>query len=158
VAWTKLEVIRQAYSEIGKANYEFDLQPEDLQSALRQLDAMMAMWSGTQGIRIGFSGGDGFGDLDPQTEVPMWAVEALYYNLALRLAPSFGKTPSPITVLNAKLALDAVRNRTTPTATRRISGYGGAGNSLWGAVPLPEETPALAMGPDNTFDFGGPSS
>ena len=152
--WTKRDIIRQAYSEIGKADYEFDLNPEDLQSALRQLDAMMAVWSGTQGIRIGYSGGDGRGELDVNAEVPMWAVEALYYNLALRLAPSFGKTPSPITIMNAKAALDAVRVRNVQPATRRISGYAGAGNSLWGAVALPENNPAVATGPDNTLQFG----
>lgn len=152
--WTKRNIIEQAYAEIGKAAYEFDLQPEDLQAALRQLDAMMAMWSGTQGIRIGFAGGNGFGELDPETEVPMWAVEALYYNLALRLAPGFGKTPSPLTIMNAKMALDAVRVRNVQPATRRLSGYAGAGNSWWGAVPLPREIPAIATGPDNTLDFG----
>ena len=153
-AWTKLDIIRQAYSEIGKANYEFDLQPEDLQSALRQLDAMMAMWGGTQGIRIGFAGGDGFGKLDVTAEVPLWSVEALYYNLALRLAPSFGKTPSPLTILNAKVALDAVRNRTVPTATRYIGGYGGAGNSCFGVASMPVDVPEMATGPDGTLNFG----
>ncbi len=157
MAWTKLDVIQQAYAEIGKAAYEFDLHPEDLQSALRQLDAMLAMWSGTQGIRIGFAGGDGFGELDASTEVPIWAVEALYYNLALRLAPSFGKTPSPITVTNAKMALDALRVRCVTPATRYLGGYAGAGNSTWGAVPLPAEVPAVATGPDNTLEFGSAS-
>lgn len=154
MAWTKLDVIRQAYSEIGKASHDFDLQPDELQSALRQLDAMLAMWSGTQGIRIGFAGGDGFGDLDVNTEVPTWAVEAIYYNLALRLAPSFGKTPNPVTTLNAKVALDALRVRNVTPATRRLSGYGGAGNSEWGVVALPEQLPELATGPDNTLTFG----
>ena len=155
MAWTKLDIIRQAYSEIGKANFEFDLQPEDLQTALRQLDAMMAMWSGTQGIRIGFAGGDGFGETDVNAEVPLWAVEALYYNLALRLAPSFGKTPSQITVINAKAAMDAVRVRCVQPSTRRISGYSGAGNSAWGAVSLPEAAAGISTGPDNAFEFGG---
>lgn len=154
MAWTKRDVIEQAYAEIGKAAYEFDLHPEDLQSALRQLDAMLAMWSGTQGIRIGFAGGDGFGELDVNTEVPTWAVEALYYNLALRLAPSFGKTPSPITVTNAKMALDALRVRCVTPKRRHLNGYAGAGNSVWGAEPLPGEIPAVATGPDNTLEFG----
>lgn len=154
MAWTKRDVIQQAYAEIGKAAYEFDLQPEDLQSALRQLDAMLAVWSGTQGIRIGYAGGDGFGDLTPETEVPLWAVEAMYYNLALRLAPSFGKTPSPVTILNAKMALDAVRVRNVQPAPRRITGYAGAGNSWWGAVALPQEIEPVATGSDNTLTFG----
>ena len=152
--WTKRNIIEQAYAEIGKAAFEFDLQPEDLQAGLRQLDAMLAMWSGTQGIRIGFSGGDGFGDLDPETEVPLWAVEALYYNLAMRLAPAFGKTVSPITAMNAKSALDAIRVRNVQPAMRRISGYAGAGNSSWGVLPLPGEAESIATGPDNILQFG----
>lgn len=152
--WTKLDIIRQAYSEIGKADYEFDLNPEELQSALRQLDAMMAMWGGTQGIRIGFSGGNGFGDVDQEAEVPMWAAEALYYNLAIRLAPSFGKTPSPITLINAQAAMDAVRVRSVQPRPRRIEGYAGAGNSWWGAAAMPVEADRIAIGPDNTLDIG----
>jgi len=155
MAWTKRQIILQAYSEIGKANYEFDLQPEDLQSALRQLDAMMASWSGTQGIRLGFAGGDGYGDLSVEAEVPLWAVEALYYTLALRLAPSFGKTISPLTMANAKAALDAVRSRNVQPTPRRIQGYGGAGNSLWGAAPLALDQEGLAAGADNTLEIGG---
>lgn len=152
--WTKLDVINQAFSEIGKAAYDFDLRPEDLQSALRQLDAMMATWGGTLGIRIGYSGGDGFGDLSASTEVPDWAYEALYLNLALRLAPSYGKTPNPLTVINAKAAMDAVRVRTVQPALRRISGYAGAGSSRYGALALAEDIEPVATGPDNTLPFG----
>lgn len=152
--WSKRDVIAQAFSEIGKGSYDFDLQPEDLQTALRKLDAMMATWGGAQGVRIGYSGGDGKGDLGADTTVPDWAYEALYLNLALRLCPDYGKTPSPITMMNAKAALDAVRTRTVQPARRQIRGYAGAGNSRWGAVALPEEAPAIATGPDNTLQLG----
>lgn len=151
---TKLDIIRLAYAECGKADYEFDLQPEDLQSALMLLDSMLAMWSGTQGIRIGYAGGEGDGSLDVRAEVPMWAAEALYLNLALRLAPGFGKTLSPLTLVNAKAALDAVRVRTSVPLPRKLSGYAGAGNSMWGAAQMPRETPAIATGPDNTLTIG----
>lgn len=152
--WSKLDVIQQAFSEIGKASFDFDLQPEDLQSALRQLDAMMATWGGTLGIRIGFSGGDGKGAISADTQVPDWAYEALYLNLALRLCPSYGKTPNPLTIVNAKAAMDAVRARTVQPPNRRITGYGGAGNSYWGATALAEEIEPVATGPDNTLPFG----
>lgn len=152
--WSKRDVIQQAFSEIGKAAYDFDLQPEEMQSALRKLDAMMATWGGAMGIRIGFSGGDGKGDLTASTEVPDWAYEALYLNLAVKLCPDFGKTPSPVTLFNAKTALDAVRSRTVQPATRQIAGYAGAGRSYWGARPLPSQNPAVVTGPDNTLQFG----
>lgn len=152
--WSKRDVIQQAFSEIGNGAADFDLQPEDLQTGLRKLDAMMATWGGALGIRIGFAGGDGKGDLGVDTMVPDWAYEALYLNLALRLCPDFGKTPSPLTMMAAKAALDAVRGRTVQPMTRRIMGYAGAGNSAWGAVALPVEETALATGPDNTLIFG----
>lgn len=153
MGWTKRQIVEQAFAEIGLASYEFDIQPDGLQSALRQLDAMLAMWSGTQGIRIGFAGGDGFGDIAADTEVPLWAVEGLYYNLALRLAPSFGKMPNPVTVANAKAGLDAIRVRCVPVTTRRTPGYAGAGNSLYGAVAMPEALEPVATGPDNSLTF-----
>lgn len=152
--WSKLDVINQAFSEIGKGAYEFDLQPEDMQTALRKLDAMLATWGGTLGVRIGYAGGDGKGDLGVDTMVPDWAYEALYLNLALRLCPDYGKTPNPVTVKDAKAALDAVRNRTVMVSTRNISGYAGAGNSWWGATSILQENPMLAPGPDATFSLG----
>lgn len=154
MAWTKLDIIRQAYAEIGRPSYDFDIAPEELQAALRQLDAMLALWGGTQGIRIGFSGGDGFGDIGVSAEVPDWSYEALYLNLALRLGASFGKSPMPMTILNAKLALDGVRARCLVPATRSLSGYGGAGNSDWGVTSLPQDYEPVATGPDNTLPFG----
>ena len=152
--WSKLDVIQQAFSEIGKGAYDFDLQPEDLQTGLRKLDAMMATLGGALGIRIGFAGGDGKGDLGVDTMVPDWAYEALYTNLAMRLCPDYGKTPSPVTMMHAKAAMDAVRARTVQPATRRISGYAGAGNSWYGVRALPEEVSPVAVGPDSVFDFG----
>lgn len=152
--WSKQDVINQAFSEIGMGSFQYDLQPEDNQTALRKLDAMMATWGGTQGIRIGYAGGDGKGELTPSTMVPDWAYEALYLNLALRLCPDYGKQPSPLTVMGAKNALDAVRVRTVQIKPRHINGYAGAGNSVWGAEPLPGEIDPVATGPDNTLIFG----
>lgn len=146
--WTKRDIITQAYSEIGKADYEFDLLPEVLQSALRQLDAMLATW-GTQGIRLGYAGGDGKGDIDAESEVPGWAVEALYLNLAVRLAPSFGKTPSPNTQAGAKATYDAIMARLAAPRARAISGYAGSGRGN-----LPVRPDGMTTGNDGTLDFG----
>lgn len=154
--WTKNDVIAQAFSEIGKGA-DFDLQPEDMQTALRKLDAMMATWGGALGVRVGYAGGDGKGDLVVSATVPDWAYEALYLNLALKLCPDYGKTPNPVTVMGAKQAMDAVRSRNVIPATRTISGYAGGGNSTWGAVAIPQDSPALAAGADSEFTFGSGS-
>jgi hypothetical protein len=53
MGYTKRQFISAAFEEIGLASYVFDLQPEQLQSALRRLDAMMADWN-AKGIRLGY--------------------------------------------------------------------------------------------------------
>ena len=45
MGWTKRQFVAQAFEEIGLASYVFDLTPEQLQSALRRLDTMMAAWN-----------------------------------------------------------------------------------------------------------------
>jgi hypothetical protein len=147
--WTKRDIVKQAFSEMGKGDYDFDLQPEECQSALRQLDAMVAGW-GRMNIRIAFAGGIGFGDIDAETNVPEYAVEALYLNLAMRLCPSYGKTPSPVTAVAAKIARDALLSRAT--VPRKLSGYGGSGR--WRQTNLPEPEPVIDGGPGRSLDFG----
>lgn len=147
---TKREVVVDAYEELGKASYEFDLAPDMLQSGLRRLDAMVAEWGGTMGIRVGYAGGDGSGSIDAETQVPDWCYRALYLNLAVSLAPTFGKTVSPETRVAAKDAKDAVMARTVTIAPRNLGGgYAGAG--AWGGWPvrnLPQPVQPLVAGRD----------
>lgn len=151
MAWTKRQIIEQAFSEIGKGEYEFDLQPDVLQSALRQLDALMATYGGTLGAKVGFSGGDGMGDVGEVAGVPDWAVEALYLNLAIRLAPSFGKTVSPHTLSSAKLAYDGMLMRTVQPRPRVLTGYAGGG-SRFSTIPVPVDD--LVTETNNPLEFG----
>lgn len=115
MAWTKRDVIKKAYAEIGKASYDFDLQPEEMQDALQSLDAMVSAW----GLNFGYSGGDGKGDIDADTEVPQFAYEALYTNLALRLAPGMGKTVSPETKTFARQGLNTLQTNSLPFGRAR---------------------------------------
>lgn len=113
MAWTKRQLISQAYEEIGLADYVFDLSPEQLQSACRRMDAMVAQWD-AYGVRINYPISDSptTADLDADTGTPGYCIEALYMNLAIRLGASMGKNMSPDTRANAKSAylsmLDAV--------------------------------------------------
>ncbi|MES2781724.1 MAG: packaged DNA stabilization gp4 family protein [Pseudomonadota bacterium] len=151
--WTKRQIISEAFSEIGKGDYSFDMQPEEFQSALRRLDAMMATWGATVNIRIGYSGGNGFGDVGAETEVPDWAVTAMYLNLAISLAPTYGKTVSVGTKQQAKTALDSIMNATTVVATRYLGGYAGAGNGHRRPV-LPAYEPPIETGAGGVLDIG----
>lgn len=92
MSWTKRQLIGKAYETLGYSDYVFDLEPERLESARATLDAMMAMWNG-RGVQLGYpiSDSPADGDLDTDSRVPDKALEAVYYNLAVRLAPSVGK-------------------------------------------------------------------
>lgn len=98
MGYTKRQFIEAACEEIGLANYVFDMQPEQLQAALRRLDAMMAEWN-AQKIRVGYPVPKSPEDssLSEETGVPDSAWQAIVSNLALRLAPTYGKTPMPET-------------------------------------------------------------
>lgn len=120
MGWTKREFISQAFEEIGLASYVFDLQPEQLESALRRLDAMLAGWN-ANGIRLGYPlpGSPNASDLSVDTGVPDYANEAIYLGLALRLAPGYGKTVSPETKQLADMAYNAMVNQTAPPTPER---------------------------------------
>jgi len=53
MSWTKRQFITQAFEEIGLAAYVFDLTAEQLDSALRRMDSMVAGWN-ANGVRIGY--------------------------------------------------------------------------------------------------------
>ncbi|KXO82658.1 hypothetical protein AYL20_01290 [Acinetobacter venetianus] len=98
MSWTKRQIIEQAYEELGLAAMFYDLQPEQLESARRKLDTMVAGWS-SKSIQLGFPlpSEANSSDLDQSTNVPDYALEALYLNLAMKIAPSFGKAVAPET-------------------------------------------------------------
>lgn len=105
MSWTKRQIIEQAYEELGLASSSFDLQPEQLESARRKLDTLVAGWA-SKNIQIGYplASEANSSDLDQQTNVPDYAVEALYLNLAIKIAPSHGKAVFPETKLQADTA------------------------------------------------------
>ena len=50
----KRYLIDQAMTEIGMGGYQFDASPEEHTDILRQMDAMVAMWS-SKGVDIGYN-------------------------------------------------------------------------------------------------------
>lgn len=161
MGWTKRQYVEQAFEEIGLAAYVFDLTPEQLQSALRRLDSMMAGWN-ANGIRIGWpipSTADG-SDIDVDAKAPDVANEAIYLNLAVRLAPGFGKTLSPDLKPSADAAYSNLLNQTSaPTPERQFPNTlpRGAGTKPWRSfnsnqfVATPKDP--LQAGEDNEINF-----
>lgn len=157
MSWTKLQFITAAFEEIGIASYDFDLNPGDLESAMRRLDAMIASWNAT-GIRLGYPlpSSPENSDLNAETGVQDFANEAILLNLAIRVAPGFGKTVSPDTKTNADKSYQALLIHHTQPGIKQLPGMMplGAGNKRYEEnrfTPEPEEP--IDVGPDGELEF-----
>lgn len=160
MSWTKREFVNQAFEAIGLANYVFDLSPEELQSAVRQMDTMLATWN-SKGIRISYPipSTPSDTDLDTETQVPDSANEAIYLNLALRLAPGFGKS---VTAELKQFAFSAYRDLLKLFASAPVEMQfpetlpRGAGNKPWRDTRdnfNRDPVDPLTVGPDDTLEF-----
>lgn len=133
----KREIIQEAFTEIGLGPYTYDMQPEDFQTGLTRLDAMMAQWA-TERVDVGYPLG---GDLDTQTNLPANAKEAVILGLAMRIAPSYGKNPSALTIQLARNGFMTLQNATAVIPNRlRDMAPAGAGNRNGHSEIFPEET------------------
>lgn len=110
MAWTKREFIVAALEEIGLTS-AYDLAADELAASLKRLDNMMATWN-ANGLRLGYPLPDtpADSDIDDNTNVPDRANEAIVTNLAVRLAPMYGKTVSQDTKVSASQAYRVVAN------------------------------------------------
>jgi hypothetical protein len=159
VGYTKRQFISEAFAELGLADYVFDLNPEDLQRALRRLDSMLAEWNG-KGIRLGYpipSNPDD-SDLDEATGVPDSANEAIIVNLALKLAPGYGKTPAQDSRVAAYKAYNVLLSRAAipPQMQYSIGLPSGAGHKPTydtGSNFMPAPTDNVVVGPDSPIDL-----
>ncbi len=159
MSWTKRELIAQAFGKIGLASYAFDLSAEQLQSALRDLDSMMAYWN-SMGIRLGYpspstAGGSRLAESAGVSDV---VIEAITTNLAMRLAWTLGKTVPAELRVAARQTYDVLLARAVvPIRAQLPSGTpAGAGNRIWRGVDDPfldEPDVPLDAGPDSELDF-----
>lgn len=159
MGYSKRQFVTAAFEEIGLASYVFDLQPEQLQAALRRLDAMMADWNG-KGIRLGYPlpGSPQDSDLDEPTLVPDSANQAIITNLGIRIAPSFGRVVMNETKAVAKDSYNTLLQRATMPAQQQLPATmpAGAGNKPWRVYDnpflRPPVDPTLA-GPDGAIEY-----
>lgn len=159
MGWTKRQFLEAAFTEIGLSDYVFNLQPQELESALRRLDTMVAEW-GARGIRIGYPIplSPGQSDLDEQTGVPDAANEAIITNLACRIAPSYGKQVLPGTMVNARSSWNTLYGKTTSVPQMQYPGStpAGAGNKQWNQFYSPFVRPPvdqLLAGRDDAIEY-----
>lgn len=159
MGYSKRQFVAAAFEEIGLASYAFDLQPQQFESALRRLDSMMADWNG-KGIRLGYPipGSPQFSDLDEPSEVPDSANEAIITNLAVKIAPGYGKQVMPDTKATAKQGYDTLMQRATFPLEQQFPNTmpSGAGNKPWRVYDnpflRPPVDPVLA-GQDGPIEF-----
>jgi hypothetical protein len=150
--------VTAAFEELGLASYVFDLSPEQLEGALRRLDAMMAQWTG-QGIRLSYPlpGSPENSDIDAETSVPDSANEAIVAGLAVRLAPSIGKVVQAETKVTAKAAFDVLASRACQPIEMRLptSMPSGAGTKPWRRDQpfLYPTDPGIDAGSDGQIEF-----
>lgn len=159
MSWTKRQFVEAAFEEVGYASYNFDLQPEQLQSGLVALDAMLARWN-AMGIRIGYPlpSTPTSSDLDQITGVPDSANEAIYTNLAVRIGPRLGKAIPLELKQAAEDALAPLLNKAAFPMEQQLPATTpiGAGGKPWNGLYNPFVTPPvdpLTTGEDGPLTF-----
>lgn len=164
MGWTKRDLVGEAFGELALAGYDFDLQPEELQWGLRRMDTMMASWL-ADSIDVGYNFGTSPSDtdLDQDSGLQLFAVEAVYLHLAIRLAAGKGKAVNGSTKATAKAAYDSLISRLASEQVQpqqvRANTPRGSGSKGWRLtnqpfVTSPDASP-LQVADDGGLNFTG---
>jgi len=135
---SKRDIIQAAYEECGQTG-EFEIDPEEYQSAERKLDQMMAELKAINGIDLGYN----FpvtGVSDNATEesgIPVEAAPSVAALLAVRIAPSIGKTLAPNKSRASALSTLAAQYQVQPQMAPGRGTPMGAGNRFFRRVFFP---------------------
>jgi hypothetical protein len=119
---------------------------------------MMASWNAL-GIRLGYPipSNPQDSDLDSQSDVPDSANEAIITNLAVKLAPSYGKQVSPETKATARGTYNTLLSRAAMPMEQQLPGTmpAGAGNKpcLGSNTFMPPPVDPLLAGRDGQIEF-----
>lgn len=160
MGWTKGQFVDEAFSECALQGYIFDIGPESRQGGLRRLDAMMAQWNAV-GIRLGYAlpSSPSDSDIDAESGVPDSAYEAVFMNLALRIASGHGKALSQDTRNIARYAYETLMSRAAFPPQQQLPNTlpRGAGNKPWRTknapfMPTPAD-PLLAEQGGDQIEF-----
>lgn len=123
-------IFADAFTAIGLPGYVFNTTADEQADAARQLDAMMEQWEG-EGIVLGYTPTNGEPEPDLDMTTPTYADKAISLNLALSLAPSFGKQPLPYVKGAAKKGYGLVVARTFTVPVQPINRVGVIGGGDW---------------------------
>ncbi|MES2350168.1 MAG: packaged DNA stabilization gp4 family protein [Pseudomonadota bacterium] len=133
-SWTKQQLVDQAFAEIGLPVEVYNVGADQMARALNRLDAMMATWYGA-GIHVGYALASNPGDssLDTESGLADITVEAVYLNLAIRLAPGRGKVVNPELRMSASQAYGTLEKAAAAPEQQQFRNNLplGAGNKPW---------------------------
>lgn len=148
---TKQDVVEQAFSEIGLAAYTYEIQPEQFEAMRRELDGMIAEWAELN-INVGFNLG---GDLEEDSGLQRRDETAVWKNLAVRAASSYGKVPSNELKAAAANAYRSLLNRAVQPRPRQLPGGVpmGAGRGTQQPFSLPPVDDPLPIDEDGELGF-----
>lgn len=116
-SYSNKNIIDAALEEIGLDPVDFNVNGAEYQKCLRRLDVMMAEW-----LHNGYDMGYTFAtdssnpDLDAASDLSNFAHQAVYLNLAVKIAPSFGKQIFTDTKESAQQAYFVASNRSVSVA------------------------------------------
>lgn len=162
MAVRKSDLVRDALSKLAIINYDYDIDPEEFRTGLIAMEVMIASWD-ARGIKFGYI-------ISPTPEqakgeddagIPDIARKAIVYNLAIELAPTYGKEISQAISVGASSGmtdlLSAVQYIPQVQYPRNMPR--GSGNTLrfdrWSRFYRPQPTlDADNSGPIDTGDNG----
>lgn len=151
--WTKQQLIDKAFRSIG-IGAAFNVGPEEMQDALDDLDTMMAGWAGI-GLHLGYllPTNPGDSEIGSASGLPGDANEAVYLNLALKLAPGYGKNVSPDTKSAARAGYLALLRKAVQPIEQQMPNTmpRGAGNKPWRASAPFFPTPVDPLDADGAY-------
>lgn len=157
-SYSKTELVMAALREIGVAQRDTDVTADELVDGCARLDAMMADWDG-MGIHVGWPI-DPTASPDPSLETGLQpsAVRAVVTNLALELAPGYGRPVQRETVKTAKAGLTTLQALASTPPRLRLPGgvpLGQGNRQFTGLWPTFTRPPAenITVGDDSTLDF-----
>lgn len=137
----KRYLVEKALAEIGLAGSVFDLPPAEQNDVLTQLEGYMGMLQ-AQGVNVNYqfatrpfeeAANPEESTLADDSGIALMHAEAIYTNLAIRICPMFGKTPSIELKVAAKNAHNAMLTSIVTVAKLQYpcTYPMGAGNRWW---------------------------
>lgn len=132
---TKRQLVEQMFTEVSLNGWEYDLTPDEKDTALTRLDALMWELRGRD-IEVGYNFPTAIGQ--GALNDPLGCPDQAFYGLAVlgaeRLCPTMGKTMSKESRIALTAAMKAVRSAAVtlvPTVRFAIGTPIGAGNKPW---------------------------